>query len=161
MNFNIIAAADDNGGIGLDNKIPWCEPDDMKFFSTITKGNGNNAIVMGNNTWKSLPNKPLKKRDNLILSRKTLEDGDGYKYFNNVDDVISYCRGKKYETVWIIGGAEIYKYFMDIDIVNTIYINRLNKNYNCNVFFPNIPISMKLTKKSRINDNIVLEIYSS
>ena len=70
MNFNIIVALDKENGIGLDNNIPWYEPDDLKHFSKMTKGNNNNAIIMGSKTWESLPIKPLKGRDNLILSRR-------------------------------------------------------------------------------------------
>ena len=47
MNFNIIVAVDNKNGIGYNNTIPWYEPDDLKHFSKTTKGNLNNAIIMG------------------------------------------------------------------------------------------------------------------
>ena len=61
-------AFDINRGIGKNNNLPWKISDDLKRFSKLTKGNNNNAIIMGRNTWDSLPNKPLSQRDNLILS---------------------------------------------------------------------------------------------
>ena len=161
MNFNIIVAVDYNNGIGYNNIIPWFEPDDLKHFSKTTKGNLNNAIIMGSKTWDSLPKKPLKNRDNLILSRKEHSDGGGFAYFKNIENIVEYCKSKKYDMVWIIGGAEIYKLFLDHNLVNNIYISRLNKEYECNIFFPNIPDKFKLIDKKGINSNIELEIYSS
>ena len=67
MRLNIISAVSKNGGIGYKNKLPWKRINlDMKFFSQITIGskNDNNAVIMGKNTWLSLP-KSLPKRTNL------------------------------------------------------------------------------------------------
>ena len=114
MNFNIIVAVDNKNGIGYDNTIPWYEPDDLKHFSKTTKGRLNNAIIMGSKTWESLPVKPLKNRDNLILSRKNYSNGDGSYYFKKIDDVIEYCKSKEYDEVWVVGGAQIYKLFLTI-----------------------------------------------
>ena len=71
--FNIIVAMCRNNGIGNNGKLPWHIKDDLKYFSNLTKGDGNNAIVMGNNTWKSIINENKKSyglndRDNFILS---------------------------------------------------------------------------------------------
>ena len=70
--YNIIVACDLEDGIGKDNKLPWNFPEDLKRFSQLTRGKGNNAVVMGKNTWESLPKKPLPKRDNLILSTSSI-----------------------------------------------------------------------------------------
>jgi dihydrofolate reductase len=66
--FNIIVAFDINRGIGINNRLPWHIPDDLKQFQKLTRGNGKNAVIMGKNTWNSLPVKMLAGRDNLILS---------------------------------------------------------------------------------------------
>lgn len=161
MNFNVIVAVDSNNGIGIDNSIPWYEPDDLKHFSKITRGDNNNAIVMGNNTWNSLPKKPLKNRDNLILSRKDHTNGDGFAYFKDIESIIEYCKEKNYDVIWVIGGGEIYKLFLEKNMIDNIYLSRLNKEYECDVFFPNIPDKLRLTKKEKINNNVELEIYSS
>ena len=70
MNFKIIVAATRNFGIGYKNKLPWHIPEDLKHFSKTTIGNGNNAIIMGRNTWESIGSKPLPKRHNVIVSTK-------------------------------------------------------------------------------------------
>ena len=68
MLINIIVAFSINMGIGLNNTHPWNIPSDLKKFRDLTIGDGNNAVIMGKNTWNSLPLSYLKKRDNLILS---------------------------------------------------------------------------------------------
>ena len=68
MSFKLIVAVSKNYGIGIKNELPWNITEDLKHFSKTTKGNGNNAIVMGRNTWDSFNGRHLKKRDNLILS---------------------------------------------------------------------------------------------
>jgi len=84
MKFNIIVAMDNNRGIGLNNKLPWSFKEDMKYFKNLTKGAGNNAIIMGKNTYLSI-NKALPFRDNIILS-STLQD---------VSDTIVVCKSMK------------------------------------------------------------------
>ena len=54
MKFKLIAAVCKNAGIGKDNALPWHYSKDLKYFAKMTKGNGNNAVIMGNNTFKSI-----------------------------------------------------------------------------------------------------------
>ena len=70
--MNLIVAYCRNRGIGFQNKLPWKLSQDMNRFKNLTIGNGNNAVVMGKNTWESLPQKykPLPKRANIVLSTK-------------------------------------------------------------------------------------------
>ena len=158
MNINIIVAVDDCNGIGLNNGIPWYSREDLKNFAKLTKGNNNNAIIMGRNTWESLPKKPLPKRDNLILSSKENYDGENIKTFLNTNDVLRYCKDKNYDEVWIIGGSYVYNEFINMNI-NKLYISRINGDYNCDTFFPEIPNNYKIISNSNIDNNISLEVY--
>ena len=67
VKFKMIVAMDLKNGIGKDNKLPWHYKEDLRYFSLMTKGQGNNAIIMGRKTHESI-GKILPKRDNLILS---------------------------------------------------------------------------------------------
>ena len=81
MSVKLIVAMCKNNGIGIENKIPWRISEDMNYFSKKTSGiygtlTSNeriikNAVVMGRNTWESLPKKykPLPNRVNIILSK--------------------------------------------------------------------------------------------
>ena len=144
INFNIIVAQCKNGGIGISNDLPWKIKSDLKKFYKLTKGNGNNAIIMGRNTWNSLNNKPLKLRDNLILSTSLnfeITNDNNYitKTFNNINSIIDFCKNKNYDNIWIIGGEKIYKSFLEYgNIVDNIYLTLIDKDYRCDIFFPHI-----------------------
>ena len=76
MIFNLIVCTDNNYGIGKNNDIPWNFTKDLQYFKKLTIGNIEseqnkcNIVIMGNNTYKSIPSKyrPLKERINIILS---------------------------------------------------------------------------------------------
>ena len=141
--YNIIVAHDNNNGIGKNNSIPWYLSEDLQRFAKLTKGNGNNAIIMGKNTWLSLPNKPLKDRDNLILSNKlniekNTPKNTYIKSYNNIKELEAYCESQKYDEIWIIGGSQIYKTFINDNKINLIYVTVIDNSYNCDTFFPSI-----------------------
>jgi dihydrofolate reductase len=139
MNYNIIVAICENNGIGYNNSLPWNIKEDLKIFSKLTKGNNNNAIIMGRNTFESLPNNFLPKRDNLILSSSIIIDekreNNIIKTFDNIDSIIEFCNSKNYQEVWIIGGQLIYESFLRKNIVNKLFITKINKKYLCDKFF--------------------------
>jgi len=155
MKYNIIVAICNKHGIGMNNKLPWHISSDLKRFSKLTKGNGNNAIVMGKNTWNSLPKKPLPKRDNLILSttlqiNETDKNNNKIKTFSNLNDLYSFCNNNKYDTVWFIGGEQIYKTVINMDIINNIFITEIDKDFTCDTFFPKLPDDYLIIKNEKI-----------
>ena len=131
MNFNIIVAYCQNRGIGINNTLPWKIRSDLKKFYKLTTGNGKNAIIMGKNTWVSLNSTPLKLRDNLIISETLNIDNTNInnqiiKSFKSIDLMISFCKEKNYEDIWIIGGEKLYSSFLNNEnynkLINKIYL---------------------------------------
>jgi len=157
MKFKIIVAMDKKNGIGLNNTLPWKFKKDMQFFKEMTKGDGNNAIVMGKNTFFSI-NKHLSGRDNLILSTSITEIPNHCYLFKHIEELVLFCKDKKYDNVWIIGGETIYKQFIELQYVSDIYITKIDAIYNCDTFFPTIPDGFQLstTISSIIENNISL-----
>jgi dihydrofolate reductase len=160
--INIIVAICKNNGIGLNNKLPWYYSSDLKKFKTLTTGNKKNAVIMGKNTYQSI-NKNLLHRDNLILSKSLIinEKTDDYilKSFNNLDSLLNFTKTKNYENIWVIGGSQIYKLFLNKNIVDNIYLTYINQSYECDIFFPKINLkNFKLIKNSiQYNDNEFLK----
>ena len=139
MNFKLIVAHCNNFGIGKNNRLPWHFPEDLKRFAKLTRGKNNNAIIMGRKTWDSLPKDFLPKRDNLVLSSrlnvdKTICDSHILKSFDTIDGLKSYCGIRKYDEVWVIGGETIYKQFLNMDDISSIYITEISKDYDCDTF---------------------------
>ena len=167
MNYNIIVAICENNGIGYNNSLPWNIKEDLKIFSKLTRGNNNNAIIMGRNTFESLPNNFLPKRDNLILSSSIIIDekreDNIIKTFDNIDNIIEFCNSKNYQEVWIIGGQIIYESFLRKNIVNKLFITKINKKYLCDKFFYYNEKEWKLAANEKLenieNVDIDLLIY--
>ena len=143
----MIVACCVNNGIGYHNGIPWFIRNDLKYFSKTTKGNKNNAIIMGRRTWESLPKKPLPQRYNIVLTRSIEIDkmiressSKNTSCFQSSEQALSFCKQQDFDEVWIIGGTEIYKHFYEnfTHSINKICVTRVNKEYKCDVYFPNI-----------------------
>lgn len=154
MLINGIVAMDNNKGIGKNNNLPWNLKSDLNRFQRITTGNGNNALIIGKNTWNSI--KFLRRRDHLILST-TLnldykQDENIVKSFKTIYDILDFIKVKKYETVWVIGGSEIYKKCLQMNLINELHITLINDKYDCDTFFPDIPENYSIIKTQQLPD---------
>lgn len=140
--FSLILACSCNGGIGFENKLPWNIPDDLKKFKEITSQvndeNNINAIVMGRNTWESLPKKPLPNRKNIVLTlNPEYELGNKAIVANSMEEVFMFCSQKNVEKIFIIGGSEIYKECLNNyrEYIDKIYLTVvIDKFYKCDKF---------------------------
>ncbi|UZD91632.1 dihydrofolate reductase [Cognatishimia activa] len=101
--ITLIVGRDKNGAIGKDNDIPWYAPEDLSFFKGETLGG---AVVMGRNTWDSLPFKPLKNRLNIVVSS---QEGLGDITVPSVEAAIDAAHAAGYQRIYSMGGAGIYK----------------------------------------------------
>ena len=106
--ITLIVGRDRNGAIGKDNDIPWYAPEDLAFFKQETLGG---AVVMGRNTWESLPFKPLKNRLNIVVSSK---EGLGEVTVKSVEDAVEAAFDAGFQRIYSMGGAGIYKAMLPI-----------------------------------------------
>ena len=159
MLFNLIVAICRNNGIGFKGNMPWHIKNDLQYFSKLTKGNGNNAVVMGKNTWNSLPQKQLGLigRDNFIFThemhsinmitsdKKMIKTFASYEEFDTFiqthktpeeNDINDINDNKPEKEIWIIGGAQIYTTFMEKNIIDKCYVTYIDKEFECDTFFP-------------------------
>jgi len=72
--LTLIVAATSTNGIGKGGQLPWRLPKEMAYFAKVTSAapeGKTNAVIMGRNTWESIPPKfkPLQRRTNIVLSR--------------------------------------------------------------------------------------------
>lgn len=164
MRVSMILCVDKNNGLGKNNNIPWKSKLDMSFFKKTTIGNNKNVVLMGFNTFKSIGLKPLKDRMNIVLTKNNYSDAhDNLIYFKNVDDVLLFlhANNKRFEELFIIGGNQIYKKFLELKIISTIYLNIIDDSYDCDCSFDtkNIEYNYQLVssfgKVDHINDKYV------
>ena len=98
----MIAAVAKNGAIGFENKLIYWLPNDLKRFKALTTGH---TIVMGRNTYDSLPKGALPNRRNVVLSR-TITELPGCDVYPSLQEALDCCQPD--EEVYIIGGARVY-----------------------------------------------------
>lgn len=134
--INLLVATDLGGGIGFRNQIPWHLPEEIRWFKRITLGN---VIVMGRNTWQSLPKKPLPGRTNLVLSRNIHEkpyNKCGPWYFNCLQTALDRAREIVCNDIFIIGGREVFSYAIQMEVADKIYQTVVKNLYRCDTYFP-------------------------
>lgn len=106
--ISIIAAVARNRAIGFENKLIYWLPNDLKRFKQLTTGH---TIVMGRNTFLSLPKGALPNRRNIVLSRSKKEF-PGCEVYPSLEEALRHCAAD--EDIYIIGGASVYRQAMPL-----------------------------------------------
>ena len=124
---NVVLACCKDGGIGINSKLPWTIKDELKLFKIITD---NGTVIMGYNTWESLPIKPLPNRTNVVLTTsKKNSIIEKYKNVIVLDDIKVALKQYNNTQCFYIGGASIYNYLIDNYLITNLYISRIHQDY--------------------------------
>lgn len=151
--ITLIAAAGENNELGKDNDLLWHLPNDFKRFKTLTTGH---YIIMGRKTFESFP-KPLPNRTHVIITRSKDYDAPyGCLIVNNLEKALEVS--PKNETIYIIGGGEIYK--QSINIADCIELTRVHEKFEADTFFPEIDTSLWKLTSSEFHDKDEKHKYS-
>ena len=139
MILSLIVAVSKNNVIGVDNRLLWHMPADLKHFKTTTMGS---PVIMGRKTYESI-GKPLPGRTNIVVTRNEDFEADGCTVANTLQEAVDLCEKEK--EVFIIGGGEVYK--QAIHTADRIYITRIDHLFEGDTHFPEINFSeWKLVK---------------
>ena len=129
--ISIIVAVAENNAIGKDNKLLWHLSEDLKRFKRLTSGN---PVIMGKNTYFSLPVRPLPKRKNIVITDVPGEQIDDCTMAYSIEDAIEKMDNEKEN--FIIGGASIYRQFLPY--ADRLYITWVHKSFDADTFFPEV-----------------------
>lgn len=145
MNISIIAAMDEKGGLGKNNKMPWHISDDFKRFKSLTLGH---SIIMGRKTFKSI-GRVLPGRTNIVITRDLefkIDDltpqGDALRSYvahsleEAIEKALRQAQGKQNGEIFIIGGGQIFKEALEKDLVNKLYLTIVEGDFDADTFFP-------------------------
>ena len=122
--------------IGSNNTIPWHNSSDLKWFKETTM---EHPVIMGRKTFESI-GKPLPGRTNIVVSRsKDLwQDKVGIRVCDSLESAIEFAKTIDKE-IFIIGGASIYKYALDHNLVDRLYVDFLSEEVkDADSFFPDL-----------------------
>jgi len=145
--MNIIAAVDQNWGIGFGGKLLISIPDDMKFFREKTQ---NKVVVMGRKTLQSLPGGiPLKNRINMVLTKSNLQNLKGAIVCESLGSLFKQFKNYDSNDIFIIGGEQIYNLLLPF--CKYAYITKIGKAYFADKFLPNLDLlnNWKIIKQSQ------------
>lgn len=157
--IKLIVAFDEKYYIGKDNKLLWNIPEDLQLFKNKTKGK---IVIMGRNTYESI-GKPLKDRYNIILSSsKEFKEtfNNNVKVFNGINKLVEWLDDlDTNDEVFIIGGKSIYKQFLDMDLIDEMYISHIGGNYKGDIKFPKVDWKKWKVVKRKIYDKFIFKKY--
>ncbi len=148
----LIAAMGSNRVIGADGKLPWHEPEDLKYFKTTTSGH---AVIMGRKTWEAL-GRPLPKRRNLVVTRQDGFIAPGAEVFATLDTAIAAAHSTDPEPM-VIGGGEIYR--LALPLATRIYLTEVGGAFAGDATFPALDPAAWQVANERVSGNLTFRVY--
>jgi dihydrofolate reductase len=128
MIVSFIVAMAQNRVIGIDQKLPWHIPLDLKRFKKITSGH---VVIMGRKSYDAL-GKPLPNRENVVITRQNLEI-PGVRVVHTVEEALKPYR-KTDKEIFILGGGEIFT--EALPLADKIYLTLIEKDFKGDAHFP-------------------------
>lgn len=162
VKISIIVALDDKQGIGAHNRLLWHLKKDFAHFKKITTGH---PVIMGRKTFESI-GRPLPGRTNIIITRDPDFSAPGCLTAISLESAIALAndiesrsrhlpdRGSsvtaKAETgkIFIIGGGQIYQEAMAKNLVDKLYVTKVQGDFQADTFFPDYS-HFKLLKREK------------
>lgn len=165
MKVKAIVAMAKNRGIGIDGKLPWDLPEDLKRLKKLTMGH---TVLMGRKSYESIPPKfrPLSGRKNLVVTRdgnwnpnlpdSPLKEGTSVEIFcKSPSDLIQGLKQEDGE-LWVLGGAEIYK--QTLELTDEVYLTLVDAEPEADTFLPEFEESFQLVEEDK-EDGFAFLLY--
>lgn len=133
-NISIIVAIARNNAIGKDNRLLWHLSDDLKRFRKLTTGH---TLIMGRNTFLSLPNGVLPNRRHIVISDIPGESFEGCEMAHSIEQAIELAGDT--DPCFVIGGGMVYAQFLPL--VGRLHLTRVDESFEADTFFPEVDFS--------------------
>ena len=129
--MKLIVAVDQNWAIGKEGDQLCYLKEDLKRFKELTLGH---PVILGRKTLATFPGgRPLKGRDNLILSRDPNFEAEGAQVFHDMDSLLTAAPHDSF----VIGGGSVYKALLPY--CDTAYVTKIDHAFpDADVWFPNL-----------------------
>jgi dihydrofolate reductase len=130
--LTLIAAVARNGVIGIDNRLPWSLPADLKHFKALTMGH---SVIMGRKTWESLPPRfrPLPGRHNIVVTRDAGYRAEGATIATTLPAAVSQAQDGE---AFVIGGAKLY--VAALPLADRLQLTEIDSTFEGDTHFPTI-----------------------
>ncbi|KAG5830847.1 dihydrofolate reductase [Anguilla anguilla] len=145
--IRVIAAACNNMGIGKDGHLPWSLPREFQFFldavRTVSKPDRKNLIIWGRETWFSAPKGlfPIANSVSVVLSNTLSAVPErAHHLCRDFEGAVQLATagpaGDQVETIWVVGGAEVYRKALEHPWCDLVYLTHIMADFDCDTFFP-------------------------
>lgn len=154
--ISLIWAMDKNWLVGKDNKLPWHFKEDLLYYKEKTAGQ---TVLMGDKSYYSLKSyykdKPLPYGKIYVASLDDLKLDDAIV----VNDVVNFLSSfPKDESLWVVGGATIYKF--SLPYADYLYITHVDGEYEGDAYFSKFDLNGEFNLISeRISNNLNFSVY--
>lgn len=130
----MIVAMAKNRIIGVNGKLPWYLPEDLKFFKRMTQAK---PLVMGRKTYASI-GKPLPNRLNIVVTRDTSFQAAGTRVCHDLSAALELADQQATieaaEEIMVMGGGEIYR--QALPFAQRLYITEVDIDVDGDAAFP-------------------------
>jgi dihydrofolate reductase len=154
--IELVVAVADYGAIGYKNNLVWTNKKDLARFKQLTSGH---PVIMGRNTWESLPKKPLPNRYNVVVSTKLDQTSvpAGVKVVSSFQEALDLFSDD--EKVFVIGGARLYEEAEKI--CSKIHLTRVYGGFRADTYMPEIDYEKYEVKEvdSLLDENNIPAIF--
>ncbi len=149
MTLRLIYARAANGGIGLNNAMPWHLPEDLAHFKQLTMGG---TVIMGRKTWDSLPARfrPLPGRTNIVVTRQDAWQAEGALRATSLEHALELARPHG-EAVWAMGGAQIYA--QALPLADGVEVTEIHQDFVADAFAPVLGPEWRETARSPVQQS--------
>lgn len=127
MKLSVVVAMGENRVIGVDNRMPWHLPADLKRFRQITMGK---PVIMGRRTHESI-GRPLPGRKNIVLTTDRNYTAAGCAVVHDLGEALREAAG---DEAMVIGGSALYREFLPR--AERLYLTLIHRAFEGDTFFP-------------------------
>jgi dihydrofolate reductase len=124
----LVAAVAANGIIGVNGKLPWHLPEDLRHFKRLTLGH---PVIMGRKTWESLK-RPLPGRENIVVSRQAGYEAPGAAVAGSLEAALALCAEEK--MAFVIGGTQLFR--DALPIASGLIMTEIKQDFGGDAWFP-------------------------
>jgi dihydrofolate reductase len=128
--ISLISAMAANRSIGIENRLPWHLPADLRRFKALTMGH---PMILGRRTYDSV-GRPLPGRPTIVITRQPGWSAPGVIVTHTLDEALERARELDREELFIGGGEEIFR--LALDRADRIYLTRIDQDFPGDTYFP-------------------------
>jgi dihydrofolate reductase len=144
MIVSLIVAMDEQRGIGVNNRLPWRLPADLKRFKALTMGR---HLIVGRKTYDSI-GRPLPGRKMVVITRNPglSEQSEALAYVHSLDAALALAKGRGESEAFVGGGADIFA--QALGLADRLYLTVVHTTTQADTFFPVFEAAVWQTQES-------------